>query len=168
MDFFVYSRDAPNSSSLRDELLEAHWSYMDAFAETMVARGPTLAADRETATGSLHVVGLPTVEAANEFVVREPNHQAGVYAEHSVWRFDNLLGRTMWEYEGAGDEPQSKRGPAHFAHMNLTLFTGRGRSLPAPPAFPAPPALPAHPARPASLVRPALDFSSFPRRELAH
>jgi uncharacterized protein len=107
-DFFVYSRDAAGAAALRDddELLEAHWSYMDGFAESMIARGPTLAPDLETATGSLHVLGLPSVDAAQEFVAREPNNRAGVYAEHSVWRFENLLGRTMWEFSGAADEPR--------------------------------------------------------------
>jgi len=91
VDFFVYSRDAADSSALRDDdaLLEEHWSYMDGFAESMIARGPTLDADRETATGSLHVLGLPGVDAAHEFVAREPNHRAGVYAEHSIWGFEN-------------------------------------------------------------------------------
>jgi uncharacterized protein len=107
MDFFVYSRDAAGTTLRRDkELLEEHWSYMDAFAESMIARGPTLAADRETATGSLHVLGLPSVDAAREFVAREPNNRAGVYADHFIWRFENLLGRTMWEFSGAADEPR--------------------------------------------------------------
>jgi uncharacterized protein YciI len=108
LDFFVYSRDAPGTAALRDdeELLEEHWSYMDGFAESMIARGPTLGPDRETPTGSLHVVGLPSVDAAREFVAHEPNNRAGVYAEHSVWRFENLLGRTMWEFAGASDEPK--------------------------------------------------------------
>ena len=79
---------------------------MDGFAESMIARGPTLGTDRETATGSLHVLGLPSVHAAHEFVAREPNHRAGLYAEHSVWRFENLLGRTMWEFSGVADEPR--------------------------------------------------------------
>ena len=79
---------------------------MDGFAESMIARGPTLGPDRETATGSLHVLGLPSVDAAREFVAHEPNNRAGVYAEHSVWRFENLLGRTMWEFAGAADEPK--------------------------------------------------------------
>jgi uncharacterized protein len=107
-DFFVYSRDAPGTGALRDddELLEEHWSYMDRFAESMIARGPTFAADRATVTGSLHVVGLPSVDAVREFVAREPNNRAGVYAEHSVWRFENLLGRTMWQFAGAVDEPR--------------------------------------------------------------
>ena len=107
-DFFIYSRDAAGTAALRDDdaLLEEHWSYMDGFAESMVARGPTLGADRETATGSLHVLGLPSDDAAHAFVAREPNHRAGIYAEHDVWRFENLLGRTMWEFSGAADEPR--------------------------------------------------------------
>ena len=108
MDFFVYSRDAAGTAALRDddELLERHWSYIDEFAESMIARGPTLENDRETATGSLHVLGLPSVEAVHEFVACEPNNRAGVYAEHSIWRFENLLGRTMWEFSGVSDEPR--------------------------------------------------------------
>jgi uncharacterized protein len=108
LDFFVYSRDEAGTAALRDddELLERHWSYMDGFAESMIARGPTLGDDCETATGSLHVLGLPSVDAAHEFVAHEPNNRAGIYAEHSVWRFENLLGRTMWEFSGAADEPK--------------------------------------------------------------
>jgi uncharacterized protein YciI len=108
MDFFVYSADAPRARELRldAQLLEEHWSYMDQFADSMIARGPTLGDDLDTATGSLHVLGLPSVAAARDFVDREPNNRAGVYAEHSVWRFDNLLGRTMWEFAGPSDEPK--------------------------------------------------------------
>jgi uncharacterized protein YciI len=129
MDFFVYSRDAAGTT-LRDdrELLEEHWSYMDGFAESMIARGPTLAADRETATGSLHVLGLPSADAAREFVAREPNNRAGVYAEHFIWRFENLLGRTMWQYSGAADEPR-------FLIIARSDRETAGRSLrPTPPA----------------------------------
>ena len=107
-DFFVYSRDAPGTAALRDDdaLLEEHWSYMDGFAGSMIARGPTLGTDRETATGSLHVLGLPSVDTAHEFIAREPNNRAGIYAEHEVWRFENLLGRSMWEFSGAAAEPR--------------------------------------------------------------
>ena len=76
LDFFVYSRDAAGTAELRDdlELLEEHWSYMDRFADAMIARGPTLDGNRETATGSLHMLGLPSVDAAREFVALEPNN----------------------------------------------------------------------------------------------
>jgi uncharacterized protein YciI len=106
LDFFVYSRDAARTEALREdrELLERHWSYMDAFAETMIARGPTFEPDRETVTGSLHVLGLADAGAAREFVEREPNNRAGVYKEHLLRRFDNLLGRTMWEFPRTSGE----------------------------------------------------------------
>lgn len=106
MDFFVYSRDAVDTAELRDDqaLLEEHWSYMDRFAESMIARGPTLDIDRVTATGSLHVLALPSVVAARDFIALEPNNRAGVYGEHLVWRFENLLGRSMWEFSGQAAE----------------------------------------------------------------
>ena len=104
----MYSRDAPGTEALRDDddLLAEHWSYMDRFAASMIARGPTFGPDRETVTGSLHIVGLPSVNAVHEFVAREPNNRAGLYAEHSVWSFENHLGRTMWEFADGADEPK--------------------------------------------------------------
>jgi uncharacterized protein YciI len=108
MLFFVYSRDRAGSEPLRagHELLEEHWAYMDGFADAMIARGPTLAPDRQTATGSLHVLDLPSVAAAREFVEREPNNRASVYADHRIWVFHDLLGRTMWEFADRRDEPR--------------------------------------------------------------
>ena len=94
----MYSRDAAGTADLRDnhELLEEHWSYMDKFAESMIARGPTLDTNREAATGSLHVLALSGVNAARESVALEPNNLAGLYGEHLVCRFETLLGRSMW------------------------------------------------------------------------
>jgi uncharacterized protein len=141
LDFFVYSRDASGTEALRDDddLLEEHWSYMDRFAASMIARGPTFGADRETVTGSLHVVGLASVDAVHEFVAREPNNRAGVYAEHSVWRFENLLGRTMWEFPSAADGTKfliiahSPGGPETAARgwpvPTERLSTGLGKQL---------------------------------------
>ena len=82
------------------------WSYMDRFADAMTARGPTLGTDRQTWTGSLHVVDLPGSNAAREFVAREPYNRAGLFEEHFIWRFANFLGRTMWQFGGPADEPR--------------------------------------------------------------
>lgn len=59
MESLRYHRDRPGSLALRDELLEAHWSYMDGSAEEMIAHGPTLTADRDAPTGSMHILGCP-------------------------------------------------------------------------------------------------------------
>jgi uncharacterized protein YciI len=108
MDFLILSRAELSGSSDADDdssLNELHWSYMDGYADRMTARGPTLGPDRETWTGSMHVVDLADTAAAQRFVDDEPYHRAGLFAEHSIWRFTNLLGRTMWQYAGTTDEP---------------------------------------------------------------
>jgi uncharacterized protein YciI len=100
MEFFCYHRDRPGSAALRDELLEAHWSYMDRYAAQMIARGPTFADDGETPTGSVHIVDLPDPAAARAFAFDEPNYQAGVYRDVLLRRWRNTLGRTMWDFPG--------------------------------------------------------------------
>jgi hypothetical protein len=79
---------------------------MDRVADGMVARGPTLGADRASWTGSIHIVDLPSAEAAHEFVEREPYNRAGLFEEHLIRRFNNLLGRTMWEFPRRSDDPR--------------------------------------------------------------
>ena len=108
MDFLIRSRAFAHAEDTEDDpsLNERHWSYMDDFADRMTARGPTLGRDRETWTGSLHVVDLDGALAAREFAEREPYHQAGLFEEHFIWQFTNLLGRTMWQYERPPDEPR--------------------------------------------------------------
>ena len=108
MDFFVYSRAAPSAASVEHDpaLDEAHWSYMDRFAEGMIARGPTLSADRERWTGSMHIVDLPSADAARAFVEDEPYNRAGLFEDHVVRLFDNLLGRSMWEFPGGPADPR--------------------------------------------------------------
>jgi len=100
MEFFCYHRDRPGSATLRGELLEEHWSYMDRYQATMTARGPTLAADGDTATGSVHILGLPDSAAARAFAFDEPGYQAGVYRDVLLRRWHGLLGRTMWDFPG--------------------------------------------------------------------
>lgn len=89
MEFLVYHRDRGGSTPLRVEMVEEHWSYMDAFDAALIARGPTFL-DDETLTGSVHVVDLPDAAAARAFAFDEPCYQAGAYR-------DVLLRRTSWQ-----------------------------------------------------------------------
>ena len=84
--------------TLREELQEQHWSYMDRYQAQMIARGPTFAGD--TPTGSLHIVDLPDPVTARAFAFDEPNYQARVYRDVLLRRWRNLLGRTMWDFPG--------------------------------------------------------------------
>jgi len=107
VEYIVHSRDAPGVDERITALTPAHWDYMDGFADRLVARGPTLSADGEQHTGSVHIVALADADAARSFVADEPYNRAGLYAEHAIVRFVNLLGRTMWERPPAPDVPQS-------------------------------------------------------------
>jgi hypothetical protein len=125
MEFFCYHRDRPGSVTLRGELLEQHWSYMDQYQAEMIARGPTLNGDGDTPTGSVHIVGLPGPGAARAFAFDEPNYQAGVYRDVLLRRWRNLLGRTMWDFPG---------GPADGSrYLVLGLGTGQAADLAVPP-----------------------------------
>ncbi len=124
MEFFCYHRDRPGSAVLRNELLEEHWSYMDRFATEMIARGPTLASNGQTPTGSVHIVDLPDPTAARAFAFDEPNYQAGVYRDVLLRRWRNTLGRTMWDFpnDGAGGDQ----------YLVLGLGTGQAADLAIP------------------------------------
>ncbi|MFG2593298.1 YciI family protein [Streptomyces sp. NPDC048438] len=124
MEFFCYHRDRPGSLTLRNELVEEHWSYMDRYAEELIARGPTFAED-ETPTGSVHIVDLPDAATARAFAFDEPNYQAGAYRDVLLRRWRNLLGRTMWEFPG--DRTGGNR------YLVLGLGSGRPADLAVPP-----------------------------------
>jgi uncharacterized protein YciI len=115
VEYFVYGRNKPGTGPLREATTEAHWSFMDGYADAMIARGPTLTPDGMTATGSMHMVDLPDAEAAQVFAFEEPYYRAGVFGEVLLRRWRNTLGRTMWDFEG------DSRGDQRF------LVIGHGR-----------------------------------------
>jgi uncharacterized protein YciI len=103
MEYFFYCRDKPNVGDLRWKLAEAHWSFMDHYADSMIARGPTLVTDNdEEMTGSVHLVDLPNTAAADVFTFEEPYFKAGIFDEVLIRRWSNTLGRTMWDFAGRG------------------------------------------------------------------
>jgi uncharacterized protein YciI len=115
MEYFFYCRGRPGTEALLEELVEAHWWFMDGYAAAMIARGPTLTPDRATWTGSMHMVDLPDAEAARVFAFQEPFYRAGVYGEVLVRRWRNVLGRTMWDY------------PAELGDDRRFLVIGHGK-----------------------------------------
>lgn len=100
MEFFCYHRDRPGSAALRRAMLEEHLCYMDRYEKEMTARGPTLADDGVTPTGSVHILDLPDPGAARAFAFDEPGYQAGAYRDVLLRRWRNELGRSMWEFPG--------------------------------------------------------------------
>ncbi|MFG2479141.1 YciI family protein [Streptomyces fagopyri] len=127
MEFLCYHQDRPGSLALRGQLLEEHWSYMDRYANEMIARGPTFAGDDDTPTGSVHIVDLPDPAAARAFAFDEPGYQAGVYRDVLLRRWRNTLGRTMWDFPGGrtGGNRYLVLGLGAGEVADLTLPPGR-------------------------------------------
>ena len=124
MEFFCYHRDRSDSEALRDELLEAHWSYMDQYAKEMIARGPTLTDNGDVATGSVHILDLPDPATARTFAFDEPNFQAGVYRDILLRRWRNIMGRTMWDFPGG------RTGGNRYLVLGLGAGPGADLALP--------------------------------------
>ena len=103
MEFFVWGRDRPGGFDVKVKLNEEHWVFMDAYADQLIARGPTLPShddDAET-TGSLHIVELPDEDAVRAFAFEEPYYRAGAFESVDIYRFHNRSARTMWDFTDA-------------------------------------------------------------------
>ncbi|MEU3214557.1 YciI family protein [Streptomyces sp. NPDC006971] len=124
MEFFCYHRDRPGSTALRYALLEEHLRYMDRYEKEMTARGPTLADDGVTPTGSVHIVDLADPAAARTFAFDEPGYQAGAYRDVLLRRWRNELGRSMWDFSGG------RAGGRRFLVLGLGAEPGTGPDTP--------------------------------------
>ncbi|WP_020387335.1 YciI family protein [Kribbella catacumbae] len=94
MPFYVQGDDKPEVLAGLIENAEAHWSYMDQYADRLILRGPTLSGDGEDHTGSVHVVDVDDRAAAERFAYEEPYWSAGFYEPLTVVRAVVLVNRT--------------------------------------------------------------------------
>jgi uncharacterized protein YciI len=93
MPYYVHGEDQPG---VLDGLIangEAHWSYMDRYADKLILRGPTLSDDGEEHTGSVHVVDVDDRASAERFAYEEPYWLAGYYQPLTVVRAVVLVDR---------------------------------------------------------------------------
>jgi uncharacterized protein len=97
MPFYVYGQDNPGVGAEMADLTEAHWSYMDQFADRLILRGPTLSDDETEHTGSVHVVDLADRASADRFATEEPFWRAGLYRRVATARAVVLLHRDLAE-----------------------------------------------------------------------
>jgi len=105
MEFLFYCRDKPNVGALLERNVEAHWAFMDVYADRLLTRGPTMSDDGEAHTGSLHIVRLDGVAETETFAHQEPFYRAGAYGEVIIRRWHDRVGRSMRDFEPAGGDP---------------------------------------------------------------
>ena len=95
--FLVRGVDGEDFRYGPSDLHETHQSYIDQWAERLVARGPTLSDDGEHHTGSIHVLRVDDRPTAEQFAFAEPYARAGWYASVSVSAMVPLVRGTMWD-----------------------------------------------------------------------
>jgi len=105
MDFLFYCRDKPNVGALLERNVEAHWSFMDGYADRLLVRGPTLSDDGDEHTGSLHIVRLDSAAETETFAYDEPFYRAGAYGQITIQRWQDRLGRPIADFKPASDDP---------------------------------------------------------------
>jgi len=124
MQFFFYCRDKAGAGEARRALLKDHWSFMDRYVDSMIARGPTMSSDGKAMTGSMHMVDLPDADAARVFAHEDPFAKGDVFEDIMVRRYHNVLGRSMWQFDG---DPQNPR--FHFIGQARPGTSEEGRHV---------------------------------------
>jgi uncharacterized protein YciI len=86
-DFAIVARDAPGTAPLRASTRPRHLDYLRAAGAALVLAGPLLDEDG-AAVGSLLIVRVDDLAAAQAFAAADPYAQAGLFAEVRIdaWR----------------------------------------------------------------------------------
>jgi uncharacterized protein YciI len=84
--YCIRCKDVPNSAPLREKVLTEHRAYLTSQADKIVVAGAALAEDGETATGSVFIVNVPDIAAAEAFNDGDPFTPGGVFESRDVTR----------------------------------------------------------------------------------
>lgn len=138
MLFLVHGRDSAlfDVGPDAEERHEAHQAYMDGWLPRLVARGPTLSADGEQHTGSVHVVEVDDLATARTFAGNEPYARTGWQVDVSVHPLLAGVTGSMWDRPRPDPERpaafvRASWAPRPRAADELTELAGRlGASAP--------------------------------------
>ncbi len=103
MLYIVYQIDGPDSPEIRAATRDAHFKYLDEHEDILVLGGALLADDGKTRTGSVLIINVDSLEAAQAFSENEPFRRAGLFARVEI----NRMRRGQWNPDAA---PRSAEG----------------------------------------------------------
>ncbi len=103
MLYIVYQIDGPDSPEIRAATRDAHFKYLDEHEDILVLGGAMLADDGKTRTGSVLIINVEDLAAAEAFSENEPFRRAGLFARVEI----NRMRRGQWNPDAA---PRSAEG----------------------------------------------------------
>ena len=103
MLYIIYQKDGPDSPEIRAATRDAHFKYLDEHEDILVLGGALLADDGTTRTGSVLIINVEDLAAAEAFSENEPFRRAGLFERVEI----NRMRRGQWNPEAA---PRSAEG----------------------------------------------------------
>ncbi len=103
MLYIIYQIDGPDSAEIRGATRDDHFKYLDDHEDILVLGGALLAEDGKTRTGSVLIINVDSLEAAQAFSENEPFRRAGLFARVEI----NRMRRGQWNPAAA---PSSAEG----------------------------------------------------------
>ena len=79
MLFHIRCKDKPSQMNMRASTRAAHLNYIASFGDAVVFAGPTSTDDGETITGSIFIIELENITAAEEFSQGDPYRKMGLF-----------------------------------------------------------------------------------------
>lgn len=79
MLYIVYQEDHPGSAAPRAAHREAHFAYLERHRDILVLGGALLAEDGTTRTGSVLIINVPDLAAAEAYSRDEPFRKASLF-----------------------------------------------------------------------------------------
>jgi uncharacterized protein YciI len=103
MLYIIYQEDGPDGAALRAQHRDTHFAYLEKHKDVLVLGGAMIAEDGATRTGSVLILNLPDLAAAESFSQNEPLRKAGVFSSVKISR----MRRGQWNPAAA---PSSAEG----------------------------------------------------------
>ena len=97
MLYIVYQIDGPDSPEIRAATRDAHFKYLDEHEDILILGGALLAEDGKTRTGSVLVINVENLSAAETFSENEPFRRAGLFERVEI----NRMRRGQWNPDAA-------------------------------------------------------------------
>ena len=79
MLFHIRCKDKPSQMNMRASTRAAHLNYIANYGDAVVFAGPTSTDDGETITGSVFIIELENITAAEEFSQGDPYRKMGLF-----------------------------------------------------------------------------------------
>jgi uncharacterized protein YciI len=103
MLYVIYQEDRPDGAAVRAANREAHFAYLEKHRDLIVLGGALLAEDGTTRTGSVLIINVADLAAAEAFSREEPFRRAGLFRTVKISR----MRRGQWNPAAA---PKSAEG----------------------------------------------------------